>query len=102
MKKINVLINFINEKSIKYIDIKRLNVSNFYKCFNNIYVVLNFLYKNKNRVRDVRYQFKIFEIKFKQFFNNFYFEFIFFVNQLIDYLKKIKIDTFEKKITFKF
>ena len=96
MKKINVLINFISEKSIKHINVKRLNVSNFYQCFDDVYVVLNSLYKNKNRIRDVRRQFEIFEMKFDQIFSNFYSKFIFFVNQLIDYSKKTKIDAFEK------
>ena len=40
-------------------------------------------------------------MKFNQFFENFYFKFIFLINQFSNYLKQTKINNLKNKITFK-
>ena len=99
MKKTNVLISFTSEESAKHINARRLNVPDFYQCPDDVYAVLNSLYKNKNRVRDARRQFGTLEMKSGQTFSSFYSEFILLANQLADYSKKTKIDALEEKIT---
>ena len=98
MKKINVFINFINEKVAKHIDFRRLNNSKFYNYFDDVFEILNIFYKNHNRVRNARRQFVNFHMKFDQFFIFFYSKFFYLICQFTNYSKKIKIDCFEEKI----
>ena len=64
MKKVNVFISLIKNILIKHIDVRRLNVSNFYICSIDVFAIFNFFYLNKNCFRDVRYKFDVFQIKF--------------------------------------
>ena len=64
--------------------------------------VLNNLYFDSNRIRNVKEKYKKLRMKSKQTFIKFYSDFIILINQLKKYSEKIKIDDLEHKIIFSF
>ena len=57
MDKATVLISFTSEESARHIDARRLDDSDIYACPDDVFDILDALYKNLNRVRDARRQF---------------------------------------------
>ena len=99
VEKANVLIGFTSGDAAKHIDSRRLDNSDFYTCPNDVFEVLDSVYKNVNRVRDARKKFQLLMMKPNQSFGDFYSEFILLANQLSDYSEQTKMDSLEDKVT---
>ena len=100
-KEVFAVIDWTGKKSAKHIDTRREAKRNFFESFDQIFKFLNDIYIDVDHLRNVRRQYDDLKMKLIEFFNEFYFEFILLINQLLKKNEKNKIHDFEKKITTK-
>ena len=101
-KEIFAIINWTKKKSAKHIDIRREIKRNFFESTDQIFKLLNDIYIDVDHLRNVRRQYDDLRMKLIELFNEFYFEFLLLVNQLLKKNEANKIHDFEEKITTKF
>ena len=101
-EKITTIIFWIVDTIVKHLNALRLNNHKYFENENMMFDVLNDIFANSNKIRNVKKKYIIFKMKSNQIFAQFYFEFIYLINQLLNYFEKIKMNDLERKITFIF
>ena len=91
-KKTRVIFIWIDENINKHFNVRRRHESNVFVEFNDVFEILNKIFKNHDKKRNVRKIYNKFKMKSNQIFSKFYSKFILLINQLRNCCKIDTID----------